>query len=175
MCFPGLNCGRLSVARVTPAPKTRRNVPFYDSCGTVHRRRFKHPWTHLCRPRRVSTAITNTPLISSLPSEMVPFQVFIFTPSVGALQLACTLTVFMLPIFSFSSNVSSSLSFVVSKISRHAGFWKQTRQSGKMKTTITATGVPQRRRSDAFPLPSYLRMSQLIEWKWRAGAIADLL
>lgn len=87
------------------------------------------------------------------------------SPSVGALQLACTLTVFMLPIFSFSSNVSSSLSFVVNKISRHAAFWKQTRQSGKMKTTITATDVPQRERSNAFPLPVYLWKSQLIEWK----------
>lgn len=123
-----------------------------------------------------SAQLSQTRLWNHLfPPKWSRFKSTFSPPSVGALQLACTLTVFMLPIFSFSSNVSSSLSFVVNKISRHAGFWKQTRQSGKMKTTITATGVPQRRRSDAFPLPAYLRMSQLIEWKWRAGAIADLL
>lgn len=99
----------------------------------------------------------------ALSQKRSRFKFSFRSPSAVAPQLACTLTVFTLPIFSFSSNVSSSLSFVVNKISRHARFWNQTRQSGKMKTTITATDVPQSQRSDAFPPSVYLRMSHLIE------------
>lgn len=133
-----------------------------------HCQLFTLPQTRLSNMLNQRLRHKRLPLIVSVPrwalaQKRSRFRFSLRSPSVVARQLACTLTVFMLPIFSFSSNVSSSLSFVVNKISRHARFWNQTRQSGKMKTTITATDVPQSQRSDAFPPSVYLRMSHLVE------------
>lgn len=138
-------------------------------CCTVmppHRQLFTLSLTHLCPPCWLSrhkhlSFIVSVPHLT-LFQKRSHFNFSFRLPSVIATQLACRLTVFMLPIFSFSSNFSSSISFVVNKISRHARFWNQTRQSGKMKTTITATDVPQSQRSNAFPPSVYLRMSHLI-------------
>lgn len=166
-------------------PQARRFAS-HPACSPLwysppHCQLFRLPWAHLCWPSWISTSChKHLSLIISVPcwapsQKWSRFKFSFRSPSVVARQLACTLTVFMLPIFSFSSNVSSSLSFVVNKISRHARSWKQTRQSGKMKTTITATDLPQSQRSDAFPPSVYLRMSHLIESNWSAEAIADLL
>lgn len=83
--------------------------------------------------------------------------------------LASTLSTFLLPIFSLTLYVWSSLSFVVSKISRHARFWNKTRQSGRWRLEL----LPQISRKDSAPmlfLPQCVserpRMSPLIKMKW---------
>lgn len=163
--FAGLNCCRHQLwkqATGTPARST------YSLLIVVHSTTL--PAFHAALSTMLDQHICHKhlSLIISVPRWALSqkrscFKFSFRSPSVVALQLACTLTVFMLPIFSFSSNVSSSLSFVVNKISRHARFWNQTRQSRKMKTTITATDVPQSQRSNAFPPSVYLWMSHLIE------------
>lgn len=91
-----------------------------------------------------------------LPSALIP-------------RITSTLTTFILPIFYHTSYVSLSFSYVVSKISRHAGFWNKTRQSGRWRLEL----LPQMSRKDSalmlfLPLCicECLWMSQLIKMKW---------
>lgn len=103
----------------------------------------------------------------------IPNSVFIL---IAILLFHSSLTEFILPIFSLSSNVTFNCSLVVNKISKHAEFWRKKRQSGKGRLKL----LPQMSHKDStlmlfLPLCIWecLRMSQFILWKWSGGALTD--